>query len=160
MRGCLCGHWSYLSSSCRLLLHLPLCQNKQAQLSQSLLRGQMMSILKAFYWTLLSSSLTFIKSRASAWAQLSRQSLQCRTSLDLLAVPSSEWPSIGLPASQGGCTMAHIHTGTRRGPCYFQQGWAVSQSSTFQLCLCVRLFFPKCRILQVCLLNFGKFLLL
>lgn len=34
---------------------------------------------------------------------------------------------------------------------------AVSQAATFQLYLCVRLFFPKYRTLQFCLLNFGSF---
>lgn len=151
MRGCLHGH----SSSCRLLLDLPLCQTRQAQLSQSLLWGQVMAILIAFCWTLLNSSSSFTNSRAPNWAQLSRHSLFSG------GAPLTCW--LHLP--QCGPVLAfQVHREAAPWLIFTlaptvvpgTSSRAVSQAATFQLYLCVRLFFPRCRTLRFCLLSFGN----
>lgn len=135
MRGCLCGHWSCLSSSWGLLFALPLCQIEQAQLSQMLLRGHVMAILTAFCWTLLSPSLSFMTCRAPDWAQLFRHGLfsagaplTCCTFLSVAQYWLSSFPGI-LP-------LAHIHIGPCCGPWYLQQGCQAARQPLFS-CACV-----------------------
>lgn len=86
------------------------------------------------------------------------QSLQCRSSLDLLAAPSSMWPSIGFPGSQGDCAMAHIHIGTHRGPWYFEQG--CGSGSHFPAVLVCEVILPQVQSFAVLLIKLWEFLLL